>query len=309
MASETNGMIILPPPLLNSLAWSFHVNSSTLNLFSTKLKNTFAKLINMSSDQAVDKLCDLISFWPAKLLMMRSTLVNELEELIASWPSFPGLHFAYIGLPLCRDPERDLLQILEELVRPWSTRILLVTNDYEVSKHEASPTTQATDVISFATFLSALESSLGPDGWVTSPHEESLPSLPQDAFIVMDLDPSLPSDCCLALLGLVKWAEGTKTSRNTRILITSIGNYEGLVSSLVGLRQLHVARNRMGDRYPRPDKQPRLDHVHEPQGDRELIEEIYEYVRAETSKTQLIICFGEADLAADLQSNLAALKG
>ncbi|KAJ4015976.1 hypothetical protein NW752_006909 [Fusarium irregulare] len=89
-----------------------------------------------------------------------------IDELIASYPDALGAHFACASLPLCRNLEGSLVQMLDNAV-PEQASIVLITNDYEVAQHESnSPTLNHNAmVMSFASFLGALELSLGPDGW------------------------------------------------------------------------------------------------------------------------------------------------
>lgn len=237
-------------------------------------------------------------------------LPPELDELIASYPDTAGAHFAYASLPLCRDLGGSLVQMLDNAVSEQDS-ILLITNDYEVTQHESDPPTLShhTMVMNFASFLSTLELSLGPDGWQSRTSDELRPCLPRNAFVVLDLDPSLPSDCALTLLGLIQWAIGVETSHGAsmHILVLSTADHEQLVSDLVHIRDTD-RELRVAEKWPDDDCPP-LDHVGEPKGNSALVDRIYDSIHAEENKTQLIISFGGECLNESLEDRLKDLRG
>ncbi|KAJ4015446.1 hypothetical protein NW766_005789 [Fusarium irregulare] len=143
-----------------------------------------------------------------------------IDELIASYPDALGAHFACASLPLCRNLEGSLVQMLDNAV-PEQASIVLITNDYEVAQHESnSPTLNHNAmVMSFASFLGALELSLGPDGWQSRTSDKSGPCLPQDGLIILDIDPSLLSNYTLTLLSLIY----IRAKENKTQLIISFG--------------------------------------------------------------------------------------
>ncbi|EWY87430.1 hypothetical protein FOYG_11630 [Fusarium oxysporum NRRL 32931] len=241
-----------------------------------------------------------------------------LKEFIASSFSQDGAseraRFAHIKLPLYRDPEtpwiKAVAQAFSGALEGLEGKLMFVTTDYELEMEPVDLSSMElpvdADKITFQRLLEYLRYSFScvsierGHRWRPGTWDQGI--LPDDAIIILHMDPSLQADCALALAGIIKWAIDMEFwfDSDVRILTMSTSDHFHFPSQLIQLQ-------RHGSNIPFLDLSygscwPSVTQVSGSSDDDGIVSDICQVVGNDLTASHLIISFEETDIIHDKMS-------
>ncbi|KAM0549844.1 hypothetical protein ACHAPJ_009286 [Fusarium lateritium] len=170
-------------------------------------------------------------------------------------PDAPNIRFGHLTVPVYLSSRYHMVHELTKGVRKakFSCPIIFISSRTE----ERIVHTDRVDslgllhkyncqTLQYSWFLDILKDNRavfdnGPGAWKPSQNPDEWFEqliLPIEAFFVFSLDPYLPADCSLALIGLVQWACDVSLREGAKIRVLTTSRYleSNLLSDLVGIR-------------------------------------------------------------------------